>query len=38
MYKIATIVGSLRKESFNKKLMQALNHLKHPDLNFNILK
>jgi len=37
MYQIAAIVGSLRKESFNKKLMRALDKLDHPELQFNIL-
>lgn len=37
MFKIAVIVGSLRKESFNKKLMCALDKLNHPHLKFNIL-
>lgn len=37
MFKIAVIVGSLRKESFNKKLMYALDKLHHPHLKFNIL-
>lgn len=38
MFKIATLVGSLRKESFNKKLMQAVDKLYHPDLEFMLLK
>lgn len=37
MLKIAVIVGSLRKDSFNKKLVRALDKLNHPDLEFNIL-
>jgi len=37
MFKIAVIVGSLRKESINKKLMHALDKLNHPKLKFNIL-
>jgi chromate reductase len=37
MFKIATIIGSLRKDSFNKKLAQALNHLAHPELTFQII-
>ncbi|OAI49454.1 NADPH-dependent FMN reductase [Gammaproteobacteria bacterium SCGC AG-212-F23] len=37
MYKIATIIGSLRKDSYNKKLMLALDKLKHPNIQFNIL-
>ena|SRR5688572_13360632 len=34
MLKVAAIVGSLRKDSFNKKLMQALDQLSHPGLVF----
>ena len=37
MYSISVIVGSLRKESFNKKLMQAVDKLNHPLLKFNRL-
>lgn len=37
MLNIAVVIGSLRKESFNKKLIHALNKLNHPDLKFNIL-
>jgi chromate reductase, NAD(P)H dehydrogenase (quinone) len=37
MYNIATIIGSLRKDSFNKKFMHALDKLDHPKLKFNIL-
>ena len=37
MFKIAVIVGSLRKESFNLKLALALDNLKHPNLQFDIL-
>lgn len=37
MYNIATIIGSLRKDSFNKKLMHAVDKLDHPKLKFNIL-
>jgi len=37
MFKIAVIVGSLRKDSFNKRLMHALDKLNHPTLEFNIL-
>jgi len=37
MFTIAAIVGSLRKESFNRKLILALNKLNHPKLIFNIL-
>ena len=37
MFKIAVIVGSLRKDSFNKKLVHALDKLNHPNLQFNII-
>ncbi len=37
MFNIAVIVGSLRKESFNKKLVHALDKLNHPGLKLNIL-
>lgn len=37
MFKVAVIIGSLRKESINKKLFHALNKLSHPDLEFEIL-
>jgi chromate reductase len=37
MFNIAVIVGSLRKESFNKKFMFALDKLNHPNLTFTIL-
>lgn len=37
MFTIAVIIGSLRKESFNKKLAHALDKLSHPHLTFNIL-
>ncbi|WP_298625896.1 NADPH-dependent FMN reductase [uncultured Legionella sp.] len=37
MLNIAVVVGSLRKDSFNKKLILALNKLNHPKLKFNIL-
>lgn len=37
MFKIAVIVGSLRKESLNKKLFHALDKLNHTDLTFNLL-
>lgn len=37
MLNIAAVVGSLRKDSFNKKLMHALDKLDHPNLKFNIL-
>src|SRR4051812_28553743 len=33
-YQIAVIVGSLRKDSFNRKLAQALIKLGSPDLTF----
>lgn len=38
MFKIIVIVGSLRKESYNRKLMLALDKLEHPTLQFNIFK
>ncbi|MFI4919710.1 MAG: NADPH-dependent FMN reductase [Legionellales bacterium] len=37
MFNIAVIVGSLRKESFNKKLVHALERLNHPNLKLNII-
>lgn len=37
MLNIAVIIGSLRKESFNRKLVLALEKLNHPNLKFNIL-
>lgn len=37
MHTVAVIVGSLRKESINLKLVNALNQLNHPNLTFNIL-
>ncbi|MDR3441945.1 MAG: NAD(P)H-dependent oxidoreductase [Legionella sp.] len=37
MFNIAVIVGSLRKESFNKKIIYALDKLNHPNLKFQIL-
>ena len=37
MFNIAVIVGSLRKESLNRKLACALNNLNHPDLKLNII-
>ncbi|MDR3491331.1 MAG: NAD(P)H-dependent oxidoreductase [Gammaproteobacteria bacterium] len=37
MFNIAVVVGSLRKESFNKKLVHALDKLNHPNLKFTIL-
>lgn len=36
MLKIVVIIGSLRKESINKKLVHALDKLSHPDLEFHI--
>lgn len=38
MFKIAVIVGSLRKDSFNRKLAFALDKLEHPTLEFSHLK
>lgn len=35
MFNVIVIVGSLRKESFNKKLAHALDKLKHPQLKFS---
>lgn len=37
MYQVAVIVGSLRKDSFNKKLAKALDKLNHPELHFNFI-
>lgn len=37
MHTVAVIVGSLRKESINLKLVKALNQLNHPHLTFNLL-
>lgn len=37
MFNIAVIVGSLRKDSFNKKLFFALDKLNHPQLTFHLL-
>lgn len=37
MYNIAVIIGSLRKESVNKKFFLALEKLDHPKLKFNVL-
>jgi len=37
-YKIAVIVGSLRKESFNRKLADALARMVPPDFSFRQLK
>jgi len=38
MFKVAVIVGSLRKDSFNRKLALALDKLQHPDLKLSLLK
>jgi chromate reductase, NAD(P)H dehydrogenase (quinone) len=38
MFKVLVIVGSLRKESFNKKLAQALVKLNHPQLQLTLAK
>lgn len=38
MFKIAVIVGSLRKDSFNRKLALALDKLEHPTLEFSQVK
>ncbi len=38
MFKVAMIVGSLRKESFNRKLALALDKLNHSQLQFLFLK
>ena len=37
MYTVAVIIGSLRKDSINLKLVNALNQLNHPKLTFNLL-
>lgn len=37
MLNIVVIIGSLRKESFNKKLFLALDNLFHPTLTFTML-
>lgn len=37
MFNIIVIIGSLRKESINKKLVHALDKLNHPLLKFNII-
>lgn len=37
MFNIAVIIGSLRKESYNKKLFAALDKLSHPALTFQVL-
>jgi chromate reductase len=38
MLQVAVIVGSLRKDSFNRKLAYALDKLKHSDLQFSYIK
>ena len=38
MFNVAVIVGSLRKESINKKLALALDKLKHPELQLALTK
>lgn len=38
MLRVAAIVGSLRKDSFNKKLLHALDKLDHPGLEFQIIR
>lgn len=38
MLNIAVIIGSLRKDSFNKQLVMALDKLNHPTLKLNLLK
>ncbi len=38
MLQVAVIVGSLRKDSFNRKLAYALDKLKHPKLQFSYIK
>lgn len=37
MYNVAVIVGSLRKESFNRQLARALDKLNHPKIKFNFI-
>lgn len=37
MFNVAVIVGSLRKDSFNKQLAKALDHLKHDQLKFSFI-
>lgn len=37
MYQVAVIVGSLRKDSFNKRLVQAMAKLNHPELSLNVI-
>jgi chromate reductase, NAD(P)H dehydrogenase (quinone) len=38
MLNVAVIVGSLRKESFNRKIVMALDKLSHPTLSFSFIK
>ncbi len=38
MFNITVIVGSLRKDSFNRKLALALDKLEHPKLKLSLLK
>lgn len=38
MLNVAVIVGSLRKDSINKKFMHALDKLAHPTFKFNFIK
>lgn len=38
MFNIAVVVGSLRKDSFNKKLALALDKLNHPKLKLSFIK
>lgn len=37
MYKVAVIVGSLRKDSFNRKVAKALAKLNHPKLDLSFI-
>lgn len=37
MLNVAVVIGSLRKESFNRQVMLAVDKLNHPNLKFNIL-
>lgn len=38
MFKVAVVVGSLRKDSFNRQLALALQKLNHPHLALNLIK
>lgn len=38
MFNVIVIIGSLRKNSFNKKLAHALDQLNHPQLKFSFAK